>query len=267
MALIRLGWIVAASMAGSESLGHEFWIDPIAYEVAPGAPIVGNLKNGQNFVGGDLTYFDRRFTRFDLLQDQLVLPVPGRMGDIPALNATAPNDGLWTVAHQTTQRRLTYRDWEKFAAFAAHKDFPNISERHAERNLPPTGFSEVYTRFAKALVGVGDAAGQDVATGMETEFIAMANPYTDQMEGGFPVRLTYQGQPRADAQIEIFQRAPDGEVVVTTLRTDDAGAAVIPVRAGHIYLLDAVVLRPASPDSGAAWETLWAAMTFAVPAR
>jgi hypothetical protein len=39
----------------------------------------------------------------------------------------------------------------------------------------------------------------------------------------------------------------------------------IPVKSGHEYLLDAVVLRAADPDDGAVWETLWAALTFAVP--
>ena len=54
-------------------------------------------------------------------------------------------------------------------------------------------------------------------------------------------------------------------VTVTTTRTDTAGKARIAVAAGHEYLLDAVVLRPAPEGAKAVWETLWAALTFAVP--
>ena len=83
------------------------------------------------------------------------------------------------------------------------------------------------------------------------------------------MRLLYQGGPRADAQIEIFERDARGAVTITTLRTDSAGEARIPVKPGHDYLLDAVVLREPAPDLAAehdaVWETLWAALTFGVP--
>jgi len=84
-----------------------------------------------------------------------------------------------------------------------------------------------------------------------------------------PVRVLYREMPRIGAQVEIFQMDPDGEVTVTTTQTDDAGEALIPVLPGHRYLLDAVVLREPSDalaaDKDVVWETLWAALTFAVP--
>ena len=74
---------------------------------------------------------------------------------------------------------------------------------------------------------------------------------------------------RADTQLEIFDKAPDDTVVITTTRTDSDGIAVVPVIAGHSYMLDAVVLREPSAElaSGteAVWETLWANLTFGVP--
>jgi hypothetical protein len=78
--------------------------------------------------------------------------------------------------------------------------------------------------------------------------------------------LTYDGAPRAGAQVEMFARAPDGEVRVTTHRTDGDGLAVLPVARGHDYLLDSVTLLPLNPqaDGDPAWLTLWAALTFSV---
>ncbi|MEM8731861.1 MAG: DUF4198 domain-containing protein, partial [Pseudomonadota bacterium] len=156
-------------------------------------------------------------------------------------------------------------EWAAFLRFAAHKDFADIEVRHAARGLPKTGFRERYTRHVKALVAVGDGAGSDRLTGLKTEFVALANPYTDDLSGGLPVRLYHDGAPRAAAQVEIFARAPDGEVTVTTTRTDDTGLAMIPVVSGYSYLLDGVVLRETEEGDDAAWETLWAALTFAVP--
>ena len=82
-----------------------------------------------------------------------------------------------------------------------------------------------------------------------------------------PVQVFYQGQPRANAQVELFDRAPDGTVTATTTRTDGQGRAFLSVQPGHMYLADHVVMRerdPAEPE-GAAWESLWASLSFEVP--
>ena len=158
---------------------HEFWIDPEKYQVETGGPLVANIRNGQTFKGVGLGYFERSIARFDLIGPDGMEPVQGRMGDVPAMATTAGADGLWVIVHETTPSLLTYTTWEKFQAFADHKDFPDMRARHDARGLPETGFKESYTRFAKALVAVGDGAGADAATGMETEFVALTNPYTD----------------------------------------------------------------------------------------
>ena len=246
------------------AFGHEFWIEPHSYQVTPGEPVSADLVNGQSFKGARLPYFETRTARFELVAGGETRIHEGRMGDLPALAGINAPSGLLTVIHETRPETLVYKTWEKFEAFAQHKDFADIRARHAERGLPFEDFTERYTRHAKALIAVGDGAGADRALGLETEFVAEKNPYT-MASDVLPVRLLYQGQPRADAQIEVFERAPGGEVTVFLLRSDLGGGADIPVKPGHEYLLDAVVLRPADPDSGAVWESLWAALTFAVP--
>ena len=135
---------------------------------------------------------------------------------------------------------------------------------HDSRGLPEKGFSEIYTRYAKALIGVGSAQGADAPTGLETEFVALTNPYVDGA-GSMSVQLFYQSTPRANTQIEVFDRDADANVDITYVHTDGMGKAQIPTQAGHTYLLDAVVLRPAPEDDKAVWETLWAALTFSAP--
>lgn len=258
-------FLTALSLVAGPALSHEFWIAPEKYQVESDTPLTANLRNGQEFEGIPYPYFEGQTARFELIRDGLATPYAGRLGDIPALSASSGAPGLLVILHQTTPSTVTYSEWEKFAAFAAHKDFPDIRARHLARDLPETGFSELYTRYAKALIGVGSAQGRDAPTGMETEFVALSNPYTDDLSGGFPVQILYRGAPRPGAQVEVFDRAPDGSVNITRLHADDAGRVRIPVASGHEYLLDAVVLRPAPEGSAAVWETLWAAMTFAVP--
>ena len=254
-------------MTASPGLTHEFWIEPADYQPQIGDPLVAHIRNGENFKGGSLAFFDSNIARFEIWQNGQSAPVEGRMGDIPVLETRAEDAGLVVLVHQTTPSRLTYRTWAKFQKFADHKDFPGIRARHDARGLPEADFVETYTRFAKSLIAIGDGSGTDVDTGLETEFVALANPYQADLSGGMPVRLLYRGAPRPDAQIEMFDKAPDGSVQVRLYRTDARGEAVLPVTPGHSYLLDAVVLRPVEGQAPVVWETLWAALTFAVPAR
>lgn len=231
--------------------------------------MVASLKNGQKFEGAEQAWYDSRIAVFDWVQGDQRAPITGRAGDIPAVQGLVLEDGLAVMAYQSQPSVVSYPTWEKFQAFVEHKDFGDVRARHLARGLPEAPFREVYTRYSKALVGVGHGRGADRAMGFETEFVALANPYVDDLSDGFPVRLSFDGAPRAAAQVEVFERAPDGAVVISLLRTDAEGVVHVPVTPGHVYLLDAVILRDPAPDlaeaRNAVWESLWAALSFAVP--
>lgn len=257
-------------LSAQPALSHEFWIDPEKYQVDPGGPLVADLRNGEEFKGITLAWFDNRFTRFEIAVGDRITPVAGRMGDTPALQTTAPvEDSLLVILHETAPSRLTYKTWEKFLKFAGHKDFAQAAADHAAAGWPTENFRESYTRHAKSLIAVGAGSGADRVFGMATEFVALSNPYAPGFDGQMQVQVLYEGRPRVDAQVEVFDRAADGTVDVRLTRTDAAGIARVPVTPGHSYLFDAVVLRP-SPEAGTSesapvWETLWAALTFSVP--
>jgi Domain of unknown function (DUF4198) len=248
---------------------HEYWIEPTDYAVAQDSIVAAALFNGQNFAGTEFPFLPKAFARFDLALGDRIQPVAGRLGDRPALQMAPLGDGLHVAIFETPGDKVEYTDFAKFTGFVEHKGFPGALQAHAARGLPETGFSEFYSRHSKALIAVGSGSGADRAFGLETEIVALANPYTDALGGLMPVRVLYQGAPRADAQIELFAKAPDGTVLVTLHRTDADGVAQLPVVAGHSYLVDAVVLREPAPalaaERGVVWETLWAALTFAVP--
>jgi cobalt/nickel transport protein len=256
------------SFAAAPLLAHEFWIDSKKYQVETGENIAAFTKNGQNFKGIDLAYFTKRAARFDRIDASGEKPVQARLGDSPVFDKPVESEGLFTLVYQTTPDRVRYSTWEKFAKFADHKAFENTLERHRARDLPETDFIETYTRYAKGLFAVGSGAGKDTQRGLEIEIVALKNPYTDDVSEGLPVQVLYREKPRINAQVEVFERTPEGETTISTLRTNESGVAIIPVKSGHAYLLDNVVLRePTTPlaiEIGAAWETLWASLTFEV---
>ena len=248
---------------------HELWVEPEAYVIEPNVNITANIVNGQEFEGTRLPFVPRRFTYFVNFSGSTGTKVDSRLGDNPAMSQPAIAEGLNVIAYQAKIAEITYETWEKFQRFLDHKDLGDQRAIHEERGFPTEGFKEIYSRYSKSLVAVGNAAGADRQLGLLTEIVALTNPYVDDMADGMRVQLFYQTQPRADEQIEVFEKANDDTVTIFTLRTDADGIATIPVKADHEYMLDAVLLREPSEaiaaDTGAAWETLWANMTFMVP--
>lgn len=253
--------------AAPAAWAHEFWLEPQDYTIAPGEAARVEMHVGQNMAGPRSSYNKANFTRFDVTLGNASHPVEGRLGDRPAMDMVLETPGLAIITHVTRAYGLRYDDWDKFVSFVEHKDFDGVLAQHAARGLPKTGFRESYTRFAKSLIAVGNGEGADRHMGLETEIVALANPYRVDVGGGLPVQVFYQGAPRADAQVELFEKDRSGEVSVSLHRTDAEGIAQLPVRPGHSYLVDAVVLRSLEPEDegGAVWESLWASLTFAVP--
>lgn len=246
---------------------HELWLEASEWQVSQGDEITVNIINGEEFSGARLSYFPNRAERFETVSGGTTTPVKGRPGDLPALTTVASSAGLMTVLYETAPSRITYKEWEKFAAFAAHKNFgPDILDRHLAAGYPPEGFAEAYTRHAKALIAVGDSAGADRSFGLATEFVALTNPYASDFDGTMRVQLLRDGAPITNAQVEVFTRdAYDVVVVDAAHRTDAQGIAAIAVKSGHTYLFDHVILQHHAGETDAVWDTLWAALTFAVP--
>ncbi|EYD71869.1 DUF4198 domain-containing protein [Limimaricola hongkongensis] len=261
--------IACLALLSTPAVAHEFWIEPIDWQIDANDMIRADLVNGDRFDGIRYAFLPQRFESFTLHLDGASQPVEGRLGARPALRMAAPSEGLLIAAYVSKPSLVTYDDRAVFDRFVAHKGLGAVAADHAARGLPETGFKETFTRYSKALIGVGEAQGADARLGLATEIVALDNPYAGDLAEGLRVQLFYDEAPRADAQVELFARGPDGAVELTLHRTDAEGVAVLPVETGHDYLANAVVLRePAevlATETGAVWESLWAALSFAVP--
>ncbi|MEO1638339.1 MAG: DUF4198 domain-containing protein [Pseudomonadota bacterium] len=265
---MRLLALLLGLMA-APAAAHEFWLEPLEYQVPRDGTLEADIVNGEEFSGPKFAYLPQRFVNFMLFAGEERERVDGRPGDMPAMQVAPLAEGLNIAAYQAQNQTLTYEEWEKFQRFVDHKDFGDVRSMHEARGISLDGFREVYSRHAKTLIGVGDSAGEDRRVGLEVEIVALANPYTDDLANGMPVRVHYRYDLRTDVQVEVFEKAPNGQVAINYYRTNDEGIATFPVRPGYEYLVDSVVLREPNielaRETGASWETLWASLTFAVP--
>ncbi|MGC6484763.1 MAG: DUF4198 domain-containing protein [Candidatus Puniceispirillales bacterium] len=268
---ILAGVMLLAAVASITPLrAHEFWIDPETWHLEQGETLRVALRVGTGFNGSQQMFFPARISRFDLVGPQQTLAFKGRLGDRPAGRITPEETGLHIISHATTFTALRYTDFEKFAAFTREKGLGDAVSRHRARQLPESDFVERYRRFAKSLIAVGSAEGQDRVLGMEVEITALANPFA--LTGDtMPLRLDRDGAPWPGVLVTVFARPlgsrPDA-TVVSTYRADAAGRVVILTRPGHAYLVDAVSLEEAAASGnpeGAVWSSRWASLSFATP--
>ena len=233
----------------------------------PGETLVADLLQGQHLKGNPLRFNPAKFERFAVVGPGQDVDVRSRLGDRPALRQPLAEPGLHVVVYVGRIERTSYFKLSDFAAAAAYEGYEDIAAGHRARNLPTTGFSEAYTRYAKALVRVGTGPSEpDRRLGLPIELVFQDPPEPP----GATVRLLLFGEPMAGAQIRIFSRpvgaeaaAPADEVVV---RTDREGRAAVPLLSSRRYLLSAVHLREPSAtlarERDVVWETLWASTSM-----
>lgn len=250
---------VVAILGAAPAAAHEFWIDPSAGRVEPGAGIEAQLRVGTMMKGEPYPYISRYFTRFSVTAGGVTEPVHGIEGDIPAMTGIPARSGLNVIAHETVPFIVTHEDWSAFRKYLTDEGFPSLEARHLARGLPETGFVERYIRHVKALVQAGpiDPADRDVWIGMPFEIVAEANPYQPDL-ASLPVRLFWRGEPLADWQIAVYRLAD--AATRENLRTDGEGRALVPLSPGE-FLLSSVMLVE-QEDTPVAWLSHWAALSF-----
>ena len=261
--------VVFAVANALPTVAHEFWIEPRKWMVEPGDVLEAHIRVGENMKGAPLSFLPQNTRRFEIATPKGLFPIKPKIGARPVVRGKVPDEGLNTIIYVTGSDLLSYEEPGKFEKFVKSKDLNGTIERHTERGLPETGFSERFSRYAKSLVSVGEGAGNDRFYGLFTEIVALKNPYVDDVSAGLPVFVTFKSNPRPDAQVEVYERNSDGIVTVTKTLTNDEGVAVISVKPGHDYMLDSVVMRELESKKvgDPVWESLWANLTFSVPGQ
>lgn len=261
-ALVSVGLVV-----GAPGAAHEFWLEPEVFRLEPGQRLVARGFVGETLTGEELGYYPEATEALDLTLGAQTVPVTGAPAQVPAVDVQTLGEGLHVLRFQSANYQVSYPTFEKFEVFLDEWDFDWARTEHVARDFPRENIREVYFRYAKALVSVGEGEGTDRALGMPIELVALDNPYLAEAGDVLEFELRFLDAPLADGRVKHFHRAPDGTVEMTRLRSDAAGRIRVPAAPGF-HLINAVHLDLASERMqmflGAAWQSLWASLTYAV---
>jgi hypothetical protein len=117
--------------------------------------------------------------------------------------------------------------------------------------LPETGFTELFTRYAKTMVQVGDAPA-DMPDGLSFRFDLQ--PLTPPDQSGATFRLIWQGEPLAGHPVSVLVPGDAKRIVISGpdghVQIDDPGS--------DTYLVNSVFMEPLDTGTEAVWHSHWA---------
>jgi len=260
-----LAFVLALLSAGSLR-AHDLWIEPSAYTPAPGTRLAVRLFIGQLFRGDVFPRDPKYLVRFAVIGQGGESPIPGVPDTDPAGFLVTGRPGLYELVYTSRQASVEL-DAARFEKYLAEEGLETISALRARRGQSAAPSKELYSRCAKSLIAVGGDAGSghDRVLGLTLELIPEANPYTLAAGQELPLRLLYRGQPLAGAKVAAVPK--DRPASQVAARTDAHGRVRLRLAGAGVWLIKAVHMIAAPPGSGADWESFWASLTFALPAR
>jgi uncharacterized GH25 family protein len=246
--------LLAAALVSSPALAHDFWIEPTSFTPDAGDLVKLTLWVGEQLGGETLPRDESQIEWFSALRGSTASPVLGRDGTEPAGILRPDRPGGIVIAYRSL-RSAVELDPAKFQAYLDLEGLPKV----------PPG-RELFSRCAKSLLAVGGRGDPSFTApvGLTLELVPEVDPYTLSPGARLSVRLLYEGKPLEGALVmaldAVDARSPQ------KIRSDRDGRAVFVVPRSGPWLIKAVHMIPAPRGTGAAWESLWASLTFALPA-
>ena len=144
----------------SQVNAHEFWIEPTQYQLNDDL-INSHLRVGQEFQGMVLMYNPQDFKIFKILSGSKNKKekIKGILGDVPAINITTNLDNLLIIYHETKDKYVDYKKFQKFEDFVNEKGYHHLINTHFEKGFPQSNFIESYRRYAKSLITLNGSEG------------------------------------------------------------------------------------------------------------
>lgn len=250
-----------ALLLTSTSFGHDLYLVS-GIEAAQGrvcARIGEEFPQSTNAVTADrLNSFSYRDMRGTLTA--LTGTVQGKQFCAP-FTVRTPN-----VIEMTVQPRFIKLEAKDFGPYIEGEGLLNIQKLRRERNQDNAPGRELYSRYAKLLIGpLGAVASKPV--GHALEIVPSKDPHD--LLPAEPLRVTvlFQGQPLPDAQVSaVFAGAKmQGHSYPISSRTGSDGQAVLKLDRVGLWYARLIYMRPAADDPELDWRSYFATLTFEIP--
>jgi hypothetical protein len=256
------------------TVAHDFWMQPSSYRPEKAARVDVALFVGDFGRGDAVPRNEARIVKFAAATPDGEQPIVGRDGAVPAGFLRPRSEGLHVLGFQSNAASVTLEP-EKFAAYLDERGLDAIRRLRDARGDAQRPAREVYSRSAKALLRVGDAAasGWDRPLDLALELSPAASPFAlswKPADGAFetlPIQLAFRGKPLAGALVcATCLDAPPRDALDTgallRARTDAEGRVAFRLPRGGKWLFASVHMLALEDRADADFESFWASLTL-----
>lgn len=255
-----------ATLAGlpGTAAAHDFWLYPSAHDLAAPGAIDVRVCLGQPNDVNDLERQPAHIKKFEAYGATGRSKLTGVPGKTPAGHVDLAEPGIYTLLYESHFNMVTLAP-RKFDGYLAEEGLFEIVVEREKRNESELPGVDSFSRYAKALVRVGNASdGYDRRLGLQAELVATTNPFVGG-EGGFlEFQLWYLDKQHAGALVELFAVETKNIKSVAKTTSDKDGLAKFATPGPGRYIATATTMRRASYPIDGDWESSWASLAFEV---
>lgn len=268
---VRAVVITAVLLAGAAAAtqAHDFWLVPRMFQVPEGRAVHVAGQTGMEFPESTSAVEEDRVAEAELVSADRRVAVEEsfRSGSSLVLEARPDAAGQWwvAVALETRPIRLSA---SQFDDYLEHDGVWDVLEERQSEGTSPDSVDERYTKYAKALVEVGEdgpeAFGRRV--GHPIELVPLDDPFSLRPGDRFRARLLWRGEPLS-GHVVFAGRSGAGEGPTTHARTDANGVVELPIFVAGPWYLKAIQMVEDEDDPEVEYRSHWATLTFNVRAE
>lgn len=244
---------------------HEFWLLPRKFKYAVGEKIILDFMVGEGFEG---EYWD--LSRHKVEKMALYNRV-GQTNLLPKIKTSAGhnlehafnNVGTQLIALESNQAFIELES-EKFEEYAKEDGLDYVLEERLRLGEQNRKSRELYSRYAKLLVQVGDRTDDTYKkiAGLKLEIIPSQNPYDLKSGDYLECKVLFRGNPEPHALVKVWSHVGN-RIFLQNIYTESDGAIRFPISSTGPWMVSSVkMIRSKSPT--AEWESMWASLVFEI---
>ncbi len=181
--------------------------------------------------------------------------------------APLPRPAAAGVAEMLVHPRYIRLEAKDFNSYIEGEGFAAVMEARRKGGKTDAEGRELYSRFAKVLMGKGGLATRPL--GHVLEIVPEKDPATLAAGEALPVQVLFRGKPLAGAHVSAAYAGAEmkGHDFPVTAETDAQGRALLKLDRAGLWYARLIHMVEAQDDPQIEWRSFFATLTFEVPGK
>lgn len=244
---------------------HEFWLMPQKFKYEVGEKMNLDFKVGEGFTGDYWDMGKNKVEKLSLYNRVAKIDLIAKIKSTKGNNVeyAFSNVGTQLIAMESGSSFIESTP-EEFIEYLTEDGLDEIKDERKKRGEEGKNAKEVYTRYAKLLLQVGDKTDDTYkkAAGLKLEIVPTQNPYDLKSGDHLECKVLYRGNPEPRALVKVWSHVGN-RVFLQNIYTESDGSIRFPISSAGPWMVSSVKMVR-SQAANAEWESMWASLVFEI---